>query len=83
MNMRVINCRVGETVELQTDLRPTDVEAINSGVIAVLHDSETEQTTYERQFKRSHAPKNANVNIPDTAVVADFDGSEIHYLVEV
>jgi len=83
VNMETMNLAVGDTVELQNDLRPTDVEIINGNVVSVLHDETAEQTTYERRFKRSTAPKNASIELPDDAVVAAFDGSEVHFFVGV
>jgi len=82
MRAKAINLKVGETVELQEDLRPSEVEIITSGVVGVIHRTGAAQSEYERRFTRSERPRNADMELPDGAVVADFDGSEAHYFVE-
>ncbi|MHC3380229.1 hypothetical protein [Haloarcula sp. H-GB5] len=82
-NYKTTNCSNGDSIELQNDLSATEVEALGSDILAVVHDADATQTTYERRNKRDRGPKNTDLNIPDSAVIVQMSQSGIDILVEV
>ena len=82
MNYKTTNCGDGGSIDLQSDLSPSEVEALGSDVLAVVHDTDATQTTYERQIKRDASPEQTDLTVPDGAVVVELRGSQVDYLVE-
>jgi len=73
----------GESIQLQSELKPSEVRAVNSNTIAVVHRGDAPQSTYRRQFERDTSPTHTNISLPDTAVVMGLPtNGSVHYLVE-
>jgi len=80
MRAKVVAVSEGETVELSKNLGATDVEVVNGRNLAVVVDETADTRTYVRRFKRSRSPKRADLELPDGAVVAQWDGNAVEYL---
>jgi len=80
MKAKVVSVAEGEEIELPENLGDTDVEVINGRNLAVVVDETAPTQTYVRRFERGRGPKRANIEIPDNAVVAQWDGNGITYL---
>lgn len=71
----------GDTIELPVNLSAVDVEVINNKNLAVVVDETAETTEYVRHFERSRHPSENTIELPDTAVVAKWNGDSVDYLV--
>ena len=80
MRARVVSVAEGEKIDLPEGLTNTDVEVINGRNLAVVIDDTAPTSTYVRRFKRARGPKRADIEIPDSAVVAQWDGNSVTYL---
>lgn len=81
MKAKVVSVSEGESVSLPEDIRDTDVEVINGRNLAVVVDPTAPFQEYVRHSERSRGPKAADIEIPDNAVVAAWNGDTVEFLV--
>ena len=77
MNYERIHCERGDSIDLQSNLADTEVAAVSPSRLAVCHDEDASQATYERR-----RADESGSTIPDTAVIVEL-GDSVDYLVEV
>lgn len=81
MRADIVYVSHGDTIELPVNISAEDLEVVNSKNLAVVVDETAETQEYRRQFERSRHPSNNNIDLPDGAVVARWDGDAVDYLV--
>ena len=82
MKAKVVPVGEDEEIALPESLGDTDVEVVNGRNLAVVIDDTAPTQTYVRRFERDRNPKRADIQIPDSAVVAEWDGDGVTYLEE-
>ena len=71
----------GDTIQLPVNISAEDLEVINNKNLAVVVDETADTQEYKRHFERSRHPSENTIELPDTAVVAKWDGDSVDYLV--
>lgn len=83
MQFKTTNCGDGDSIDLQSNLSAEHVEPLGPDVLAVTHDEDATQATYERSYETVAGPGHvADVTVPDGAIILSMDEGHVDYLVE-
>ena len=80
MKCQTVYVEEGGEIQLPDNLGQKDVEVINGNTLSVIVDETATDITYVRKFKRSTGPTSSDIQVPDSAIVAEFTGTEVTYL---
>ena len=80
MICKTVHVEEGDEISLPDSLGATDVEVINTNNLAVIVDESATTSVYVRKFQRDSGPTGSSVQIPDNAVVCNWDGNAVTYL---
>ncbi|RKS82837.1 hypothetical protein BDK61_2159 [Haloarcula quadrata] len=70
-------------LKLQSDLKESEIDLVNGNTVSFKHRTSVEQSEWEHRTKMDTHGGHVAVDLPPNAVVIGFDGSAVHYCVEV
>ncbi|WP_367175574.1 hypothetical protein [Haloarcula rubripromontorii] len=74
------NCPVGTTLNLQSDLKDSEIHQVGSDVVEFKHRTSVEQSDWEHRYEKDTHGGHVCVDLPENCVIIDFDGNGVHYM---